>query len=85
MSKANQPRGRQRRREAAYRRGYEAGRRAALFGPYAHLNGNRHLSEDEWVVEDNPIENTEEHFSIPLYSTVEPSFPSASARQEGSE
>ncbi|CAN7301136.1 hypothetical protein LJR221_001498 [Agrobacterium tumefaciens] len=56
--------------------------RGQLFGPYAHLNGNRHLAEDEWTVEDNPIENTEEYFSIPLYASVEPPFPSGSEKQD---
>jgi hypothetical protein len=46
-----------------------------LFGPYAHLNGPRALPEDSWSVEDDPIENNEEYFSIPLFAQVEVTFP----------
>lgn len=46
-----------------------------LFGPYGHLNGHRALNEESWAVEDDPMENDEEYFSIPLYALVEPVFP----------
>jgi len=46
-----------------------------LFGPYAHLNGPRALPEDSWEVEDDPIENREEYFSIPLFAQVDVTFP----------
>lgn len=46
-----------------------------LFGPYGWLNGPRFLAEDSWEIESDPIENNDEHFSIPLYATVEPVFP----------
>ncbi len=46
-----------------------------LFGPYAHLNGPRALPEDSWSVEDDPVENNEEYFSIPLFAQVEVTFP----------
>lgn len=45
------------------------------FGPYAHLNGPRALPEDSWEVEDDPIENNEEYFSIPLFAKVDVTFP----------
>lgn len=67
--------------EAAENLGYERGLRDGraeapkLFGPYAHLNGHRALSEDSWSVEDDPIPNNEEYFSIPLFAQVEVTFP----------
>lgn len=67
--------------EAAENLGYERGLRDGraeapkLFGPYAHLNGHRSLSEDSWSVEDDPIQNNEEYFSIPLFAQVEVTFP----------
>ncbi|RVK75454.1 restriction alleviation protein, Lar family [Sinorhizobium meliloti] len=47
----------------------------ALYGPYGYLNGHRALTEDTWTVENDPIENSDEYFSIPLYAKVEPIFP----------
>ncbi|MBK3745888.1 hypothetical protein G3A39_42830 [Paraburkholderia aspalathi] len=44
----------------------------ALFGPYGYLNGNRMLSEDSWEIESDPDNNDDEHFSIPLFSKVDP-------------
>jgi hypothetical protein len=67
--------------EAAENLGYERGLRdgraeaATLYGPYGHLNGHRALSEDSWQVEDDPIENNEEYFSIPLFAKVDVRFP----------
>lgn len=49
--------------------------RGQLFGPYAHLNGHRALSEDSWTVEDDPIGNDVEYFSIPLFAKVDVTFP----------
>lgn len=46
-----------------------------LFGPYAHLNGPRALPEDSWSVENDPIENNEEYFSIPLFAKFDVTFP----------
>lgn len=46
-----------------------------LFGPYAYLNGPRALPEDSWSIEDDPIENNEEYFSIPLYAKFDVTFP----------
>lgn len=48
---------------------------APLFGPYAYLNGPRALPEDSWSIEDDPIENNEEYFSIPLYAKFDVTFP----------
>lgn len=67
--------------EAAENLGYERGLRdgraeaATLYGPYAHLNGHRALSEDSWTVEDDPIGNDVEYFSIPLFAKVDVKFP----------
>ncbi|WP_421591159.1 hypothetical protein [Shinella sp. M27] len=67
--------------EAAENLGYERGLRDGraeapqLFGPYAHLNGHRALSEDSWTVEDDPISNDVEYFSIPLFAKVDVKFP----------
>lgn len=76
-----------RRRLAAYTKGYEAGLAAgsSVFGPYAHLNGNRTLSEDEWTVDSDPDANDDERFSLPLYSLVEPPFLAKPTKQEGGE
>lgn len=46
-----------------------------MFGPYAYLNGHRALSEDSWTVEDDPIGNDVEYFSIPLFAKVDVKFP----------
>ena len=46
-----------------------------FFGPYGYLNGCRALTEDMWELENDPMENNEEYFSIPLYSKVDISFP----------
>ncbi len=48
---------------------------APLFGPYAYLNGPRALPEDSWSVEDDPIANNEEYFSIPLFAQFDVTFP----------
>lgn len=48
---------------------------APLFGPYAYLNGPRALPEDSWSVEDDPIENNEEYFSVPLFAKFDVTFP----------
>lgn len=67
--------------EAAENLGYERGLRDGraeapkLFGPYAHLNGHRALSEDSWTVEDDPVSNDVEYFSIPLFAKVDVTFP----------
>lgn len=42
-----------------------------LHGPYGYLNGNRALSEDEWTLENDPIENSDEYFSIPLFAKID--------------
>lgn len=47
----------------------------AMYGPYAYLNGPRSLPEDSWSVEDDPIENNEEYFSIPLFAKIDVTFP----------
>lgn len=46
-----------------------------LFGPYGYLNGCRALTEDTWMLEDDPLENNDEYFSIPLFAKVDISFP----------
>jgi len=47
------------------------GQTGCLHGPFGWLIGHRRLSEDEWALENDPV-NSEEYFSIPLYSLVDP-------------
>ncbi|WP_412064031.1 hypothetical protein [Rhizobium sp. SYY.PMSO] len=46
-----------------------------LYGPYGYLNGCRALTEDTWVLQDDPIENNDEYFSIPLFAKVDIAYP----------
>lgn len=43
-----------------------------MHGPFGWLNGHRALSEDSWSIEGDPLANSEEYFSIPLYALVDP-------------
>lgn len=43
-----------------------------LHGPYGWLNGHRALSEDSWELENDPLENSDEYFAIPLYALTDP-------------
>lgn len=45
---------------------------AKLHGPFGWLNGCRGLSEDSWVIESDPLENSDEYFAIPLYALIDP-------------
>ncbi len=43
-----------------------------LHGPYGWLNGHRALNEENWTLEMDPLENSEEYFAIPLYALSDP-------------
>ncbi len=43
-----------------------------LHGPFGWLNGRRDLSEEHWTLERDPLENSDEHFAIPLFAKVDP-------------
>lgn len=43
-----------------------------LHGPFGWLNGHRALSEDSWTLENDPMENSEEYFAVPLYALRDP-------------
>ena len=58
--------------EAALRSQPPAPKEQKLYGPYGWLNGHRALSEDSWELENDPLENNEEYFAIPLYSLTDP-------------
>ncbi len=46
-----------------------------LYGPYGYLNGCRALTEDTWALENDPLENSDEYFSIPLFAKLDVSYP----------
>ncbi len=43
-----------------------------LHGPHGWLNGHRALGEENWELENDPFDNNEEYFSIPLYALTDP-------------
>lgn len=46
--------------------------RPGLHGPFGWINGHKMMSEDSWTLEDGPVENDAEYFSIPLFARVDP-------------